>query len=289
MMTSKKTVIAGLAASVSALFLTACSHTAHIDSISKLDVPSIDNTSGSRVANIVPTSNNLPSLQPASPVIPQVQRVEDVDEIANLIQNSSVIESFSSIDNDETRTSQLIGHWHYCRTGADGCGAYAQPNLVVENTPFLMSILSQVTLRGNQDILPAEDIDIYGETEKWILPVVDNETPVYGDCEDYSLYKRQILIDKYNIPPSALAIYAAQRPDGEAHAFLGVRTDSGVVVLDNLTNEVLALSDVPYEVLKRQSYVDGGTWAEITNQDYNGAVRTPITQAALPSTLTLTQ
>ena len=79
----------------------------------------------------------------------------------------------------------------------------------------------------NETIKPITDMDHWGVIEKWSLP-----TDGYGDCEDYVLLKRKMLIDA-GWPREALLITVVRDKKGEGHAVLTVKTDKGEFVLDN--------------------------------------------------------
>ena len=57
----------------------------------------------------------------------------------------------------------------------------------------------------NETVKPITDMDHWGVVEKWSLP-----TDGYGDCEDYVLMKRKMLIDA-GWPREALLITVAIR------------------------------------------------------------------------------
>ena len=61
--------------------------------------------------------------------------------------------------------------------------------------------------------------------------------PAAGDCEDYALTKRHMLI-RSGWPASSLRLAVARTPWGEGHMVLVVRTSKGDLVLDNLTGSV---------------------------------------------------
>ena len=75
----------------------------------------------------------------------------------------------------------------------------------------------------NETIKPITDMDHWGVIEKWSLP-----TDGYGDCEDYVLLKRKMLIDA-GWPREALLITVVRDKKGEGHAVLTVKTRQGRV------------------------------------------------------------
>ena len=73
----------------------------------------------------------------------------------------------------------------------------------------------------------------------------------YGDCEDYVLQKRRMLIQA-GWPREALLITVVRDRKDEGHAMLTVKTDKGEFILDNQTDEILPWTDTGYRFVKRQ-------------------------------------
>lgn len=71
--------------------------------------------------------------------------------------------------------------------------------------------------------------------------------PVAGDCNDYALTKRSMLIGM-GIPAGALRIGITKTWRGESHAVLIVKTDAGDIVLDNLSARVKTLRETGYRI-----------------------------------------
>lgn len=157
-------------------------------------------------------------------------------------------------------TSQPIGHYEFCRVYTSECSQWrgdVEPlTLTRENWAEILYVNSAI----NMIIEPRSDLEIYGREEVWTFP------EQAGDCEDYVLLKRQMLIEE-GILPSSLLITVVRKPDGEGHAVLTVRTDRGDFVLDNLRNDVRLWSDTEYQYLKRQSVRHAGHWVSIEMPD----------------------
>ena len=67
-----------------------------------------------------------------------------------------------------------------------------------------------------------------------------------GDCEDYALAKRQMLLDAgWSVDKQALCI--CKTGEGVTHAVLMVDTDAGVYILDNLHDAPVKPSALKYE------------------------------------------
>jgi predicted transglutaminase-like cysteine proteinase len=109
----------------------------------------------------------------------------------------------------------------------------------------------------NETVKPLTDMDHWGVIEKWSLP-----TDGYGDCEDYVLLKRKMLIDA-GWPREALLITVVRDKKGDGHAVLTVKTNKGEFILDNQEEEVLAWTDTGYRFVKRQSQTDPNLWVSL--------------------------
>lgn len=156
------------------------------------------------------------------------------------------------------QTSQPIGHHEFCETHRSECTLRSPASGPVMLTEALWSQLEQVNNLVNTAIAPASDIELFGRTEVWVYPATQ------GDCEDYVLLKRRILIEN-GWPVSALLITVVRKPDGEGHAVLTVRTDRGDLVLDNLEASIRIWDDTPYFYLKRQAEDYTGNWVAISD------------------------
>ncbi len=114
--------------------------------------------------------------------------------------------------------------------------------------------LERVNLWVNTHIKPMTDMDHWGVVERWNYP-----DDGYGDCEDYVLLKRKMLMQA-GWPREALLITVVRDKRGDGHAILTVKTDKGEFILDNQTNDILLWSDTGYRFVKRQSQSDPNVW-----------------------------
>lgn len=113
--------------------------------------------------------------------------------------------------------------------------------------------LDLVNRSVNERIKPVTDMELYGREEFWTYPT--NQ----GDCEDYVVLKRRILMQR-GWPSSALLITVVRDETGEGHAVLTVRTKQGDFILDNKVDTVRLWSQTPYQYLMRQSYLNPKLW-----------------------------
>ncbi|MDP9807347.1 putative transglutaminase-like cysteine proteinase [Rhizobium tibeticum] len=154
-------------------------------------------------------------------------------------------------------TSQPIGHYDFCQTHRNECG----PNRNVapaEMSDAKWGMVRSVNSMVNHSITPMTDKEIYGRDEVWAYPTTA------GDCEDFALLKRRILIQR-GVSPANLLLTVVRKPDGEGHAVLTLRTSNGDFVLDNLASNVKPWFDTPYSFIKRQSSNNAGRWVTIEN------------------------
>jgi predicted transglutaminase-like cysteine proteinase len=102
-------------------------------------------------------------------------------------------------------------------------------------------------------------------TGEWLTagPIPDDG---YGDCEDYVLLKRRMLI-QFGWPREALLVVTVVHNEKhEGHAVLTVITDKGDYVLDNQNMNILLWSETGYRFVKRQSQSDPNGWVSLGSQ-----------------------
>jgi predicted transglutaminase-like cysteine proteinase len=109
----------------------------------------------------------------------------------------------------------------------------------------------------NDTIKPITDLEHWGVVERWSYP-----DDGYGDCEDYVLLKRRMLLAA-GWPREALLITVVRDKKDEGHAVLTVKTDKGDFILDNQNEDVLLWSETGYRFVKRQSQADANIWVSL--------------------------
>jgi predicted transglutaminase-like cysteine proteinase len=109
----------------------------------------------------------------------------------------------------------------------------------------------------NTNIKPMTDMEHWGVVERWNYP-----DDGYGDCEDYVLQKRKMLMQA-GWPREALLITVVRDKNGDGHAILTVKTDKGEYILDNQIDDILLWSDTAYRFVKRQSQSDPNVWVSL--------------------------
>jgi predicted transglutaminase-like cysteine proteinase len=153
----------------------------------------------------------------------------------------------------------------------------AKPAAQVVLTPARMAELQQINGHVNSTIVEVSDMEQYGREDVWTLP-----TSGKGDCEDFALLKRKLLVQR-GWPASALSISVGMTAQGEPHAVLIAATASGEYVLDNLTSSILSPSQTGHVFHSRQA---GRGWISASGErtseptvDFPIARRLPLAQA----------
>ena len=157
------------------------------------------------------------------------------------------------------RTSQPIGHAYFCQQLPQECSVRSRKTAAPKLTSKRWRELVEINDFSNNVVEPVTDMDLYGVEEHWTYP------KSYGDCEDYVLLKRYMLLQR-GWPESSLLITVVKQPNGDGHAVLTVRTDRADFVLDNLEGEVKQWDKTPYRFLKRQSTRHTGRWTTINDR-----------------------
>ena len=150
-----------------------------------------------------------------------------------------------------------IGWVEFCTEQPAECaGAPTTPRDVVL-TAKVWKDLVRINKWVNDSIKPITDLEHWGVVEKWSYP-----DDGYGDCEDYVLLKRRMLMQA-GWPREALLITVVRDRKGEGHAVLTVKTDKGEFILDNQNQDILHWVDTGYRFVKRQSQVNQNIWVSL--------------------------
>jgi predicted transglutaminase-like cysteine proteinase len=154
-------------------------------------------------------------------------------------------------------TSAPIGWAQFCVEYDPECRTEPSTPRDVVLSASAWKDLVRVNRWVNANIRPITDLEHWGVVERWNYP-----DDGYGDCEDYALEKRRMLIDA-GWPREALLLTVVRDQNGDGHAVLTVKTDKGEFILDNQRDEVLLWSDTGYRFVKRQSQSDPNVWVSL--------------------------
>lgn len=134
------------------------------------------------------------------------------------------------------------------------CAGSGRSTLVPEST---MGVVNRVNRGVNHGVHEISDRAQYGRDEVWALP-----TKRGGDCEDFALLKKKLLVEA-GVPPESLLIATVLDRRRASHAVLIVRTTAGDFVLDNLTDRIKPWRATGYSFLKMQNPTRPYKWDAI--------------------------
>jgi predicted transglutaminase-like cysteine proteinase len=154
-------------------------------------------------------------------------------------------------------TRPPIGWVNFCIEYAPECETRPLEARDVVLTARSWKDLSQINKWVNESVWPMTDMDHWGLIDRWNYP-----DDGYGDCEDYVLLKRRMLMQA-GWPRQALLITVVRDQNGDGHAILTVKTDKGEFILDNQSPDILLWSETGYDFVKRQSQTDPNSWVAL--------------------------
>ena len=167
---------------------------------------------------------------------------------------TTVKASFAATGN---ATSVPFGWVDFCARYAGECPDNDLAAMDINLTAQSLRIVTRINHFVNSSIEPVSDMDHWNVIDRWDL-AADGK----GDCEDYVLLKRKMLIEE-GFPRQALLVTVVKDSRNEGHAILTVKTNRGEFVLDNLSNEVKAWNQSGYRFVKRQSQANPNVWVSI--------------------------
>ena len=168
---------------------------------------------------------------------------------------------------EKNGSARPVSAWvKFCERFPNECAVDTAEVAVMEMTATLWNALTAVNRRVNGRVKPMTDRAHWGTIDSWDFP--DDGV---GDCEDYQLLKRRMLVER-GLPRRALRMTVVIDELGEGHAVLMARTDRGDYVLDNKINAVLPWERTGYTFIKREGQ-DGTAWVSL------GGRSSPVTTA----------
>jgi predicted transglutaminase-like cysteine proteinase len=118
--------------------------------------------------------------------------------------------------------------------------------------------LKEVNQTVNRNIIAERNERGLAE-ETWLI------NPDRGDCNDYAVSKRHEPLDR-GWPARALLLSEVVTSSREHHLVLVVRTNSGDLVLDNMTPQIRPWSRAPYRWVRIQLPNKPRVWATIAGR-----------------------
>ncbi|MBL8589657.1 MAG: transglutaminase-like cysteine peptidase [Methylobacteriaceae bacterium] len=152
-----------------------------------------------------------------------------------------------------------IGWVGFCNLpeNAEDCRVEPLAPRVAAMTAKAWKTVARINRNVNAAVAPVSDLDNYGVEERWTYPVNGR-----GDCEDYVLLKRRLLIEA-GFPRQALLVTVVRERNGEGHAVLTLATSEGDFVLDNKRDQIRLWREAGYAFVKRQSQEDPNLWVDL--------------------------
>ncbi|MFV0280013.1 MAG: transglutaminase-like cysteine peptidase [Rhodoblastus sp.] len=154
-------------------------------------------------------------------------------------------------------TSVPYGWVEFCQRYAGECDTPISEPRDIALTPQAMREIVRINRWVNDNIASVTDTKHWGLIDQWDYP-----SDGKGDCEDYVLLKRRMLMEA-GFPAQALLVTVVKARDGEGHAVLTLKTDHGDYTLDNLADDVKGWKRTGYRFVKRQSQHDPNTWVAL--------------------------
>lgn len=173
------------------------------------------------------------------------------------------------------KTTPPPGWAEFCRNYKSECEAPRGSPAKIALTPEVWDKLVAVDHWANAHIKPTPDRRHWGRPNKWTF-AEDGR----GDCKDYVLVKRRMLIQS-GLPREALLITIVWA-DNVGHAVLIVRTNKGDYVLDNLSSKVVLWNQTAYDYVMRQTQSDPNAWVYIDGNPLKPEVVADVTIAENP-------
>jgi predicted transglutaminase-like cysteine proteinase len=154
-------------------------------------------------------------------------------------------------------TDPPYAFWRFCDEFPADCTKRRTVDARYDVTHERMEELDDINRYVNRTIEPVTDLELYGVSDYWTLPQSGK-----GDCEDYALLKRHMLIEA-GWPASALLVTVVRDEKMEGHAVLTARTSRGDFLLDNKSDDIKLWNKTNYLFVMRQSYLDPRAWVAL--------------------------
>jgi predicted transglutaminase-like cysteine proteinase len=154
------------------------------------------------------------------------------------------------------------GWQHFCAARPEECAQTALEPTLVRLTAGSWDELNAINRIVNREIDPIGDEDHYHIYEQDILNWWTYPDDGRGNCNDYVLMKRRLLIEA-GWPRSALLMTVVIDHHGDGHLILMARTDRGDLILDNMREEIVPWDHTGYRFVKRQSAFNHNDWVAI--------------------------
>jgi len=150
----------------------------------------------------------------------------------------------------------VFGWVDFCQRHPRECVVNTADAPVIALSPRIWQAIVSTNRKVNASIQAITDREHLGIADRWDLP-----DDGYGDCEDFQLLKRKLLVET-GLPCRAMRMTVVIDEKGEGHAVLMIRTDRGDFILDNKTSAVLPWHQTGYVYVKREGQAGLG-WVSL--------------------------
>jgi predicted transglutaminase-like cysteine proteinase len=157
------------------------------------------------------------------------------------------------------------GWLHFCGAQPAECKTAQLKPTHVQLTAQSWAELNQINAIVNRQVEPISDEDHYRIHEQDIFNWWTYPDDGKGNCNDYVLMKRKLLVEA-GWPKAALLMTVVIDHEGGGHLILTVQTDRGDLILDNMRDEIVSWDQTGYRFLKRQSALNFNDWVSIEAQ-----------------------
>ncbi|PVE22009.1 transglutaminase [Microvirga sp. KLBC 81] len=147
----------------------------------------------------------------------------------------------------------------FCERSPGECAVDPAEPATIQLDERAWNAITAINKRVNATVSPREDMDHWGAIDRWDYP-----DDGYGDCEDYQLLKRRLLVEA-GLPRRALRMVVVLDELGQGHAVLAARTDRGDFILDNKRDAVLPWHQTGYVYIKSEGDMSLA-WVWLRNQ-----------------------
>jgi len=155
-------------------------------------------------------------------------------------------------------TKSPIGWVEFCVRYTPECDTQPSTPRDVTLTEKAQHELTVVNDWVNKSIQQVTDMEHWGVDEQWDYP-----SDGKGDCEDFALLKRKMLI-RAGWPREALLMTVVRDENDDGHAVLTVKTTQGELILDSKRPEIVLWYQTGYRFVKRQSQADQNVWVSLS-------------------------
>jgi len=157
-------------------------------------------------------------------------------------------------------SAQPTAAWsEFCDRRPAECVVSPSESARIELNGRLWDSIVAINKKVNAAVAPQEDIHHWGVIDRWDYP-----DDGYGDCEDYQILKRRLLVEA-GLSRRALRMVVVLDELGQGHAVLAARTDQGDFILDNRRDAVLPWHQTGYIYIKSEGDKDL-TWVWLRHQ-----------------------